>query len=340
MMDDVLNELHTSIFVRYPGYIFAPLMLIVASLVIIIYQRYRFQKSYTFAEIIEHTFALRGWKSRSAMIDVVLFVAKKVLPVFSTTALNFAVFGAFLWMLGGVFGDPAASEPGVGVIVTASVVLVILLDMGDYFGHLALHRIPLLWELHKVHHSATFLSPVTSFRVHPLEALIYTACHTLTIAPVIAGLSFFYKLTAVDLLDLMFTSNLLVLVLTLNHLKHSHIQISLGALDYVLISPHMHQLHHSTRLEHWDKNLGLIFSVWDWMFGTAVREDTRVPVVYGIGRGPEVDAQYGTLYGVFLLPVVNMARMAIGRLPAEKRPAPEEVRIDTRTDYSRIERAN
>lgn len=324
MIEDVARTLEASVFVRYPGFVWAPFMLIGASLVSYLFLAWRHEpRPRTLRDVIESTFALSGWRSRSALADVVLFLSRKLLPSLASNGLAFALAGGAIYLLGGMGAQPSASTLGPWGILGAALMLVVLFDLGDYLAHLALHRIPLLWELHKVHHSATFLSPATSFRVHPCEALIYTAGHSVIIAPLLAGLSFYYRLNVTDLIDLMFTTNLAILVLTFNHLKHSHAQISLGPLDYVLISPHMHQLHHSSRLDHWDKNLGLIFSAWDWIFGTAVREDTRVPVVYGIGRGPEIDAQYTTLYGMFLLPLVNMTQKVLGRLPAETRPKPD-----------------
>lgn len=321
MIERVSDILEASIFVRYPGFVWAPIMLIGASLISYLVLAWRHEpRPRTLRDFLDQTFALSGWRNRSIIPDIVLFVSRKVLPSLASNGLAFALAGGFVYLLAGLGTAPQTAELGPWGIFGAALLLVVLFDLGDYLAHLALHRVPLLWELHKVHHSATFLSPVTSFRVHPCEALIYTASHSVIIAPVLGALSFFYRLNITDLVDLMFTTNLAVLVLTFNHLKHSHVQISLGFLDYVLISPHMHQLHHSSRLEHWDKNLGLIFSVWDWTFRTAVREDTRVPVTYGIGRGASVDAQYTTLYGMFLLPLVNMAQMVLGRLPAEPRP--------------------
>lgn len=321
MIKHVSGFLEDSVFVRYPGFVWAPIMLIGASLISYLVLAWRHEpRPRTLPDFLERTFALSRWRSRSAVADVVLFVSRKVLPSLASNGLAFALAGGVIYLLDGLGTAPRTAELGPWGIFGASLLLVVLFDLGDYLAHLALHRVPLLWELHKVHHSATFLSPVTSFRVHPCEALIYTASHSVTIAPLLGALSFFYRLNVTDLVDLMFTTNLAVLVLTFNHLKHSHVQISLGPVDYVLISPHMHQLHHSSRLDHWDKNLGLIFSVWDWTFRTAVREDTTVPVIYGIGRGPSVDAQYTTLYGMFLLPLVNITQMALGRLPAETRP--------------------
>ena len=324
MIETVSKTLEASIFVRFPGFVWAPIMLIGASALTLGWRAWRGEaRPTTFRQLLDHTFALSGWRSKSAVVDVFLYLSRLVLPPLASNALAFALAGAFVLGLTSLGEATPTAEPGAAVIVAVAILLVILFDFGDYCAHFALHRVPILWELHKVHHSATFLSPVTSFRVHPLEGLVYTACHSLTIAPVVGAVSFFYRLDAVDLVNLMFTTNLAILVMTFNHLKHSHIQISLGPLDYVLISPHMHQLHHSSRLEHWDKNLGLIFSVWDWAFGTAVRENPKVPVVYGIGRGPQVDAQYTGLYGVFLRPVVNIVLMVAGRLSAETRPSQE-----------------
>ena len=321
MIENVTTAIEGSIFVRYPGYFFAPLMLVAASLLTITWRIWRQEhRPLSLWAFLDHTFALHGWKTRSAFADVILFIAVKVLPRLGSYALALALAGLFVAALTAFVTPANAADPGVGAIITIALLLVLLLDLGDYFAHWTLHRVPFLWELHKVHHSASFLSPVTSFRVHPFEALIYTVAHSLTIAPVLAVMSYFYRLEFVDLIDLMVATNMFVLVLTLNHLKHSHFQISLGPLDYLLISPHMHQLHHSARLEHWDKNLGLVFSVWDWIFGTAVREDTKVPVVYGIGRGPEIDAQYVTFYGMLLRPIVGMFLVATRRQLPEPRP--------------------
>ncbi|WP_338467753.1 sterol desaturase family protein [Novosphingobium sp. ZN18A2] len=322
--DQVIDSMKGSIFAQYPGYVFAPVMLIAASFIVLSLKAIRGEKQdFTIWALFNHTFAVERWRCRSAIVDVFLYLANRLIPAFSTSVIVFFIAGILLWGLSGTGWNADAANPGPGAIVTMAVLLVVLLDFGDYLAHRALHRIPVLWELHKVHHSATFLSPVTSFRVHPLESLVYTVCHSVVLAPAVGVLSFFYRIGPVTLIDLMFTTNIIVIVLTLNHLKHSHFQISLGYLDYVIISPHMHQLHHSVRLEHWDKNLGVIFSLWDWAFGTAVREDTAIPVVYGIGRGPVEDARYLTFYGVFLRPLVNMGLLATGRISAEKKPGAE-----------------
>ena len=63
------------------------------------------------------------------------------------------------------------------------------------------------------------------------------------------------------------------------------------------MSPHMHQVHHSHAAEHWDKNFGYKLSVWDWMFGTAVKPAKDVKLTYGIG---EENRNYLSLTGLYI----------------------------------------
>ncbi len=320
MVAQLVTSLEAHPLLQAPGYVLAPAMLIVASALTILYRYLSQGRRYSVAEVAEQTFAISGWKSKSALLDVLVYAVGRVVPVLATGAYTLLLAGGIAWLVEPLIGTSAPIEPSLSGLVMMGLILVVFLDFGDYVAHYLMHKVPILWEIHKVHHSATFLSPVTSFRNHPLEPQLYTICHSLTIAPALAVMATVTTVSMSQLLVLLFAVNTAVLLVTFNHLKHSHLQISLGPLDRVLISPHMHQLHHSTKVEHWDKNLGIVFSLWDWMFGTAVRADTRIPVIYGIGRGDAVDAQYRTVYGLFVLPVVNMAKIAAGRLAPETRP--------------------
>ena len=323
MVEELVTSLEAHPLLRAPGFVLAPAMLIIASGLTVVLRYLRQGRRYTLAEIAEQTFAFSGWWSKSALLDLVVYAVGRVVPVLATGAYTILLAGGIAALAQPLLGIAVPIEPSLTGLLLMGLVLVMFLDFGDYIAHLMMHKIPILWEIHKVHHSATFLSPVTSFRNHPLEPQLYTICHSLTIAPPLAVMATVTTVTMPELLVLLFAVNTAVLLITFNHLKHSHLQISLGPLDRVLISPHMHQLHHSIKVEHWDKNLGIVFSLWDWMFGTAVRADTRIPVIYGIGRGEAVDAQYRTLYGLFVLPVVNMAKIAAGRLAPETRPGLE-----------------
>jgi sterol desaturase/sphingolipid hydroxylase (fatty acid hydroxylase superfamily) len=75
-------------------------------------------------------------------------------------------------------------------------------------------------------------------------------------------------------------------------------------LGHVLVSPAHHQVHHSTARRHWDKNLGGIFALWDWLAGTLYVPRRDEIVAFGLGNGE--DADYG---GVLRLYVVPFARL-------------------------------
>ena len=65
-------------------------------------------------------------------------------------------------------------------------------------------------------------------------------------------------------------------------LRHSHIWFSFGRLNLLLVSPAMHQVHHSKAEEHWDRNYGEVFSIWDWMFGSLYLPQQREDLNFGL----------------------------------------------------------
>ena len=90
MLELVAQTLKDSVFVRYPGYIWAPIMLIGGSLVLqlrLILKRCR--QPATAWEHLDQTFAISRWKTRSVIPDVVLYLSLMVLPALSSNALAF-----------------------------------------------------------------------------------------------------------------------------------------------------------------------------------------------------------------------------------------------------------
>ena len=134
-----------------------------------------------------------------------------------------------------------------------------------YFNfHKLLHKDPMLWPFHRLHHDAQVLTPVTVFRVHPLEtalklvfisslllladALFKHFCHYNVTVMSIAGANIFFWL--------FFISGY--------HLRHSHIKIYYPKyLSYILMSPVQHQFHHSQDKKLSNSNFGFALSLWD-----------------------------------------------------------------------------
>lgn len=139
-------------------------------------------------------------------------------------------------------------------------------DFSRFLLHYLMHRVPLLWEFHKTHHSATALTPLTLYRIHPVEMALANVRGALALG--ICG-GFFVvlfpgKISIIEILGVSFTAFIFNLMGA--NLRHSHIPLHFGKLEKMVVSPAMHQLHHSTDVAHFDRNFGSCFSIWDRLF--------------------------------------------------------------------------
>lgn len=141
-------------------------------------------------------------------------------------------------------------------------VFLLLKDFLEWGIHNLLHRVPWLWEFHKVHHSIEELDWIGNFRFHWMEIVVYQA--------------FTYFPLVILGVDGRVILAIAVVVTLIGHLNHSNLNISWGPLRYVLNSPRMHVWHHDYT---WPAdrphgvNFGIALSLWDWLFGTAYWPD-------------------------------------------------------------------
>ncbi len=149
----------------------------------------------------------------------------------------------------------------------------LLLDYSNYLWHIVLHKLPLMWRFHLVHHTDLDLDITTSFRFHFGELI---------------G-SVFFRGAAVILIGI---SPLMVLIYEIafdaaNQFQHSNLKLPYRfekALNKILVTPRMHGIHHSMQKRETDSNFSIIFSFWDRLHRTIrlnVRQDeivTGVPV--------------------------------------------------------------
>jgi sterol desaturase/sphingolipid hydroxylase (fatty acid hydroxylase superfamily) len=166
------------------------------------------------------------------------------------------------------FGASALAWPVWLTTCLTALVVFLAYDLGYWVDHWSSHRIPALWELHKTHHSAERLTPITVFRVHPGEMIKF-----MNILALFMGLgSGFAAWAFPGAGQTVFSGTnvvLLAFVYLFLHLQHSHVWITFpGVLGRVLMSPAHHQIHHSVSVEHHDRNFGSCLCVWDRMFGT------------------------------------------------------------------------
>jgi sterol desaturase/sphingolipid hydroxylase (fatty acid hydroxylase superfamily) len=139
------------------------------------------------------------------------------------------------------------------------VVSVLVMDCARYGQHYLLHRVPVLWRIHRVHHADPDLDVTTSLRFHPVETIAGVLTDALAIAvfgvPALAVV--IYRLARV----------------AASTIVHGNVRIPPGLerwLRLVLVTPDMHRIHHSV-LEHEQRgNLSGGLSWWDYLFGTYV----------------------------------------------------------------------
>ena len=192
--------------------------------------------------------------------------------------------------------------------VTRSIITVMLFlayELGYWFNHWLSHKVPLLWEFHKVHHTAEVLTPLTNFRVHPVYSWIFANILAFSAAVANGFGNYLFGDTAYQY-ALSDTNIILALFIhAYVHLQHSHMWIAFrGLAGRIFVSPAHHQVHHSADPKHFNKNFGSCLALWDWMFGTLyVPEKEREPLVFGFADHPDAH----TVKGELVDPLINAA---------------------------------
>jgi sterol desaturase/sphingolipid hydroxylase (fatty acid hydroxylase superfamily) len=129
-------------------------------------------------------------------------------------------------------------------------------DFLEWCIHNLLHRVPRLWEFHKLHHSITELDWIGNMRFHWMEIVLYRG---LTYLPLF--------LLGVDGRVILWIAVFSTLI---GHLNHSNLELDWGIFRWILNSPRLHVWHHDVvNHKRSGQNFGIIFSLWDFLFGTA-----------------------------------------------------------------------
>ncbi len=226
----------------------------------------------------------------SSLVDIRLWTLNGV--VFAS-AYGMLGLGLFFWRdaivagLTHIFGPRAPAHwPAWTILTLATVLQLLAYELAYWFGHFLFHKVPALWEFHKVHHSAEVMTTLTELRQHPVEIIAF-----INLIGLATGISFGVMTYAFGPGIRPFTllnGNILLMMflITYGHLRHSHMWIPFtGVAGRILQSPAHHQLHHSVDPAHFDKNLGFALAIWDWAFGTlAIPAKTREPIVFGVAE--------------------------------------------------------
>lgn len=189
----------------------------------------------------------------------------------------------------------------------AVAIAVLFLDLVLYFQHVTFHAVPVLWRLHRVHHSDTELDVTTGTRFHPVEIILSTGFKCAAVAaigaPALAVLIFEVVLNATAVFN------------------HSNVHIPTGLdrfIRWFVVTPDMHRVHHSISYNESSSNFGFNAPWWDRILGTyrAQPRDGHEAMVIGVDAFRAVDDC--RIDRLLVQPLLNTP----GRYPINRRVEP------------------
>ena len=182
------------------------------------------------------------WLHPSAKLDYYYFFLSYFINIFllipfiiSAKTIAFGV-NKFLYLYFDYYENSFFSYGMIVFMYTIAVFLVS--DFTRYWLHRFLHTIPFLWEFHKVHHSAKVLTPITFYRVHPLENFLFGLRYSFSIG-LVTGVFIYFFGAMIDIY-MIFGVNAFLFLFSLfgSNLRHSHVPISYGRfIEKWFISP-------------------------------------------------------------------------------------------------------
>lgn len=280
-------------------------------------------------------FPRKVWGHPSAWLDVRYFFFHQVLgklPYAVLLALTVNI--VFQWTTGGPNLYTATRDipsPGWTSLFISFGYMIVVLTVTDFvafYTHYLQHKVPILWEFHKVHHSPGVMHPLSNYREHPIDNFGYALGIGATFG-LFMGLAyntFDYLPTMPEILGvplLMFLFNI-----TGYNLRHTHIWLRWpGRLSMIFPSPAHHHVHHSRHPDHLDKNFAFMFPVWDVLFRTYHMPETNKDVEFGL-YGQEGESEYSSCWRLYYLPFRNIFR----KLRKNPEHDADPVRVNVRSD--------
>lgn len=235
---------------------------------------------------------------KSARVDIWLWIFERLLHPFWAISLlatvgpatEQSVIAALQW----AFGDTPALKSNYGWMLLYSLVTLLCYDFIFFATHYTMHRVPALWAIHKIHHSAEVLTPLTRSREHFLAGPIWAIGGAFSYGFVGGIFAYLFEgsITAATLLNI----GVFALLFGFNgSFRHYHVQFHYPRwLSKWLHSPVMHHIHHSYLEKHWDTNFAAVTSIWDRMFKTLYIPEKDEFTPWGIG--PETQSQYRSFW--------------------------------------------
>jgi len=157
-------------------------------------------------------------------------------------------------------------------ILMTIIIGVLALDFSSWLVHLVMHKTPLLWRFHLIHHSDNNVDVTTGLRHHPGDSFLRGIFFLLLIF-----------VSGAPMYSVMIYQTLVVLSTAFTHANISLPKKLDLALSFIVVSPNMHKVHHHWKQPFTDSNYGAVFSFWDRLLGTFMKLDTK-EIRYGLDR--------------------------------------------------------
>lgn len=248
----------------------------------------------------------RVWLHKSARLDYQLFIINRIVRVFlwaplilTMVPIAIGLSDALEWLFG---IKQVFNIDGTTVVIAFTLILFLFDDFTRFFLHYLMHKIPFLWEFHKVHHSALVLTPLTVYRSHPVESFLY-ACRMGLAQGCAVGVCYFLFGPTLSMADIL-GANVFIFVFNImgSNLRHSHIKWQWGRyVEQWFISPLQHQIHHSRQVKFHDKNFGTALAVWDRLIGTLVLSGNTRLLVFGLDKK---EASHKSVLDAYIRPFI------------------------------------
>ncbi|MGB4100357.1 MAG: sterol desaturase family protein [Alphaproteobacteria bacterium] len=167
-------------------------------------------------------------------------------------------------------------------VIVGWVATFLILDFCSYVIHYALHYVPWMWRLHRVHHSDTDLDVTTATRSHPFDDVIYFFVHM--------GVAAAVGMPPEAVLVFQFYAGLV------SKFSHGNITLPEGIEKFMhrfMVTPAMHRAHHSALPKETNSNFSIVLPWWDGLFGTycAMPEGGHQGMIIGLETFREPEEQ-------------------------------------------------
>lgn len=292
--------------------------------IVVFWQARRRDPEQTPRRPLAYLFPRQVYLHTSAKADYRFFLIDRILsflfvPYFVVLISTVAqpVSAGLTWLFGPLSAPVLPSGFTTSLILT--VLNVLAIDFAIWWIHWLHHRVPVLWEFHKVHHSAEVMTPITAYRVHPVE-IILNYNLTALFSGLVLGLALYLQPDSTVLVSILGVDIITFLFLVFGFsLRHSHVPMAYPRwLSFLLVSPWMHQVHHSSERRHFDRNMGFIFAFWDWAFGTLYIP--RRGETFALGLDTDETPKFHSVRAMYLRPFRNIAAQYFHAAPTGGTP--------------------